>query len=246
MPAHLRHGHGNHPDYYYNLWRRIRQCCYDKNYQAYHNYGARGIIVYEPWRNSFEQFLQGLIEDVGMRPSPNHSLDRKDNDGHYEPGNLKWSTVSEQGRNCRGNRTATVDGQTKTIAEWSEISGVRWYNIGRRLDWGWDERRAVFQPERKLPKANERLVTVRRANPPKAAIADFTPAQWASLQAAFHHCCAYCGIDAKGELTQDHITPLSKGGNHTLSNIVPACQSCNSKKWTGEPLMPIQPLLIAE
>lgn len=84
----------------------------------------------------------------------------------------------------------------------------------------------------------------RRAQKTGAALNDFTHEQWLVLQEAFQHCCAYCGKHLKGKLTQDHITPLSKGGNHTLSNIVPACRSCNAKKHTNEALCPVQPLLL--
>lgn len=77
------------------------------------------------------------------------------------------------------------------------------------------------------------------------SIRDFSKEQWAFMQEKFNHRCAYCGKRSKGKLTQDHITPLSKGGNHTLSNIVPACQSCNSKKNVNKPIVPVQPLLIA-
>lgn len=84
----------------------------------------------------------------------------------------------------------------------------------------------------------------RRARKANAPINDFTAAQWRALQEAFSHRCAYCGKRAKGHLTQDHVEPLSKGGSHTLSNIVPACRSCNSRKHTGPPLVPVQPLLL--
>lgn len=77
-----------------------------------------------------------------------------------------------------------------------------------------------------------------------AAINDFTHAQWLAMQGHYDHRCVYCGKRRKGKLTQDHITPLSKGGNHTASNIVPACRSCNSKKQAGSPLTPVQPLLL--
>jgi 5-methylcytosine-specific restriction endonuclease McrA len=72
---------------------------------------------------------------------------------------------------------------------------------------------------------------------------DFTGAQWREMQEAYGHRCAYCHRRAKGHLTQDHVTPLSKGGADTVSNIVPACGSCNSKKKAGPPLAPVQPLL---
>ena len=83
-----------------------------------------------------------------------------------------------------------------------------------------------------------------RARKANAPINDFTAAQWREMQGAYDHRCAYCGKRAKGKLTQDHITPLSKGGSHTVSNIVPACRSCNSQKHAGPPLTQVQPLLL--
>ncbi len=82
-----------------------------------------------------------------------------------------------------------------------------------------------------------------RASKRHAPLSDFTAAQWRELQAAFDHCCAYCGTRAKGHLTQDHIQPLSKGGSHTLRNIVPACRTCNCRKQAGPVLVAVQPLL---
>ena len=84
----------------------------------------------------------------------------------------------------------------------------------------------------------------RRANLRNTPRNDFTAEQWLEMQIAFNHRCAYCGKRWKDKLTQDHITPLSKGGAHTRANIVPACHSCNAKKYTGPPLKPVQPLLL--
>lgn len=70
-----------------------------------------------------------------------------------------------------------------------------------------------------------------------------TKDQWEEIKAVFRYRCAYCGYKPK-HLTMDHITPLSKGGTHTASNIVPACSSCNSKKHAKGPLIPVQPLLL--
>ena len=84
----------------------------------------------------------------------------------------------------------------------------------------------------------------RRAIKRGAEICDFTHSQWIALQEAFNHCCAYCGGRFKGRLTQDHITPLTKGGNHTLSNIVPSCRKHNAEKGTGSPLSIVQPFLL--
>jgi 5-methylcytosine-specific restriction endonuclease McrA len=98
---------------------------------------------------------------------------------------------------------------------------------------------AKAHPELMCEKAKTRRATIRGA-----VVRDLTPAQWVEIQAAYDHRCVYCGKRRKGKLTQDHITPVSQGGNHTMSNIVPACKSCNSRKHTGPPLCPIQPLLL--
>jgi 5-methylcytosine-specific restriction endonuclease McrA len=83
----------------------------------------------------------------------------------------------------------------------------------------------------------------RRARKAAAPINDLTLAQWQAIKEHYRHCCVYCGRQME-RLTQDHIIPLSKGGSHTVQNVVPACRSCNSRKHTGPPLSPIQPLLL--
>ena len=89
----------------------------------------------------------------------------------------------------------------------------------------------------------------RRALERGATVRDFTAAQWLAMQEQYNHRCVYCPPNCwrcqrkRHALTQDHIVPFSKGGNHTWSNIVPACKSCNSKKHTGPILSPVQSLL---
>lgn len=83
-----------------------------------------------------------------------------------------------------------------------------------------------------------------RARLHDAPIVDLTRQEWETIKRMFNYRCAYCGKKPK-QLTKDHITALSQGGGHTLTNIVPACQSCNSKKRAGHPLCPVQPILIA-
>jgi 5-methylcytosine-specific restriction endonuclease McrA len=73
---------------------------------------------------------------------------------------------------------------------------------------------------------------------------DLTKDQWLLIQEAQNHRCAYCGRRAKGHLTQDHILALANGGSHTLHNVIGACRPCNSKKHTGPPPVPVQPLLL--
>ena len=82
-----------------------------------------------------------------------------------------------------------------------------------------------------------------RSRKDSALINDLTVKQWQKIKEHYGYRCVYCHRQFK-QLTQDHITPLSKGGDHTLTNIVPACRSCNSRKHAGPPLKPVQPLLL--
>jgi hypothetical protein len=123
----------------YRTWRHILIRCENENAKCYYRYGGRGIKVCERWHR-FESFL----EDMGMKPSALHSIDRIDPNGHYEPGNCRWATTVEQARNKRNNRLVEIDGETLTVAEWGERSGVNMKVICSRLDKGWDPRRAVF------------------------------------------------------------------------------------------------------
>ena len=108
-----------------------------------------------------------------------------------------------------------------------------------------DKRREIENTYRLAhPEINRANVKRHDALKRGAIVSDFTAAQWVEMQSAYDHRCVYCSKRAKGHLTQDHITPLSKGGNHTRGNIVPACRSCNSRKGAGAVLVPIQPLLI--
>ena len=81
----------------YRTWGSMKSRCYNKNTNYYKHYGGRGIIVCQRWLNSFENFLA----DMGIKPSPSHSIDRKDNNGNYEPANVRWATDTEQACNQR-------------------------------------------------------------------------------------------------------------------------------------------------
>jgi hypothetical protein len=70
--------------------------CYSRNDKRFQDYGGRGIRVAPQWHT-----IEGFVADMDSRPSPQHSLDRIDNDGHYEPGNVRWATALTQGPNRR-------------------------------------------------------------------------------------------------------------------------------------------------
>ncbi len=95
----VRIKHGGTYTKEYRAWWDMQQRCNNPRHDRYASYGGRGIKVCEAWRE-FENF----IRDMGTRPSSDHSIDRTDNDGNYEPGNCRWATRSEQQRNTRRTR----------------------------------------------------------------------------------------------------------------------------------------------
>jgi hypothetical protein len=140
--VHRKHGMRHTPEF--ETWAGMRQRCGNPNDADYKNYGARGITICDRW-SSFECFL----EDMGVKPSPKHSIDRRDNNGNYEPGNCFWATKKQQSRNTRRNRFYTMNGETLCIADWAERAGVDQVFLAGRLDRGWDIRRAVLTPVKK-------------------------------------------------------------------------------------------------
>lgn len=123
-------------------WDNLKSRCLNPAHPGYHRYGGRGITICDAWKNSYETFLA----DVGLRPSPAHSIDRIDNNRGYEPGNCRWSTRSEQGRNKRANHLLTFNGVTDCVAGWADRLGVTAKLLAGRLDLGWSVERTLTTP----------------------------------------------------------------------------------------------------
>ncbi len=118
--------------------------CYRKRHEAWRRYGGLGIKVCDEWRGSFPVFFASM----GPRPSGKYSLDRIDNDGDYTALNCRWATLKEQHRNTSTNRFLTISGESKTISEWAELSGVRDVLIHQRIANGWPTDRLLIPPTR--------------------------------------------------------------------------------------------------
>lgn len=135
------HNMKNTPEY--QTWINIKRRCHNRAHVDYKLYGARGIVVCSRWRDSFLNFLN----DMGKRPSANHSIDRfPNNDGPYSPDNCRWATTRQQARNKRNNRKLELHGATFTAAEWTERLGLKRSTLRQRLKYGWSVEEALTIP----------------------------------------------------------------------------------------------------
>lgn len=128
----------------YSIWSGMKARCLNRRDDAYKYYGGRGIAICERWL-SFENFLL----DMGKEHTIGLTLERIDNNGNYEPSNVKWATLVEQANNKRNNRIIIVDGVTKTLSEYSKFSGIKVTTIHNRIKSGWSNKDAVTIPTKK-------------------------------------------------------------------------------------------------
>lgn len=94
--------HGLYRTPEYQSWRGMRERISNQNHDSYEYYGGRGITVAPEWEG--EEGFQRFLEHIGQRPSPQHSVDRINANGNYEPGNVRWATAEEQANNRRPRR----------------------------------------------------------------------------------------------------------------------------------------------
>jgi hypothetical protein len=132
--------HGLSHTLHYGAWKAMCQRCSNQKNEQFPNYGGRGITVCPRWRDDYMAFLA----DVGPRPSPLHSLDRIDNDGHYEPGNVRWATIDRQLRNQRRARLITFGEETLCLTDWAHRCGLTSVGLHRRLEAGWSLEKALL------------------------------------------------------------------------------------------------------
>lgn len=129
MPART-HGHksARKATKEYTAFLGMRQRCYNPRNRQYKHYGARGIIVCERWR-----LFAAFFEDMGPSPSPQHSIDRIDNDGDYEPTNCRWAIKTTQVRNRSNTVSFTLNGVNRPLGEWCELHGKSYQLVKERI-----------------------------------------------------------------------------------------------------------------
>lgn len=146
---HLQHGDADSVEHI--AWMAMIGRCENNRNTSFAEYGGRGIFVCNGWRQSYASFLA----DIGRRPTTGHSLDRIQVNGGYtcghcdhckannHPANCRWATRTIQSRNRRISHFVSLDGISRTIAEWSEITGIKAPTIRRRLKSGWTPQKAL-------------------------------------------------------------------------------------------------------
>lgn len=120
----------------YKAWQRMKNRCNNPNATQWRWYGGRGISVCTQW-DRFAQFFA----DMGTAPSEQHTIERIDNDGNYEPSNCRWATMREQGKNKRPRCTTvylTYRDETLSVTEWAKKLGMPRHTIYGRIKAGWD------------------------------------------------------------------------------------------------------------
>lgn len=130
-----REKHGKNKTTEYIIWNNMKDRCFNVKNEHYNRYGGRGINVCPSWKNSFMSFYSFLEEEIGLRPSKYYTLDRINNDGNYEPGNVRWADKITQSRN-RSVREGSKSG----------ISGVTWNKTNKN----WRVRISVDGKEKNL------------------------------------------------------------------------------------------------
>ena len=130
----------------YRIWRNMKSRCYNPNVTRYNKYGGRGITICDEWRDNFEAFYKWAIEN-GY--SDGLSIDRKDVNGNYTPSNCRWIAMSKQADNKSNSRLFEYNGESHTVTEWAETTGISRDIIWNRIKRGWSIDRVLSQPVRR-------------------------------------------------------------------------------------------------
>ena len=126
----MTHGHkrNNKATKLYSTWRTMKARCLNPNHKSYESYGGRGITVAQVWKDNFKAFR----DYIGNPPSPKHQVDRIDNEGNYEPGNVQWLTPRENTQKATGKPVQYNGISFGSLKEASEALGVKYSTLKYR------------------------------------------------------------------------------------------------------------------
>lgn len=120
--------HGMSNNNLFFVWFAIKDRCFNQNNKKYKHYGGRGITVCDEWKNDFQAFYD-YVSQLPHFDEEGYSIDRINNNGNYEPGNVRWATKTEQANNRNNTIVLTIDKETHTLPEWSRILGVKYNTL---------------------------------------------------------------------------------------------------------------------
>lgn len=132
--------HGGRNSKLYRIWSNMKDRCNNPDCKVYSDYGGRGIKVCKEWIDDFSAFQKWALAN-GYKEGL--TIDHKDNDKGYSPDNCRWTDRKIQGNNKRNCRYITYKGQRKTVAEWSDITGIPHDTLLYRLNHGWETERIL-------------------------------------------------------------------------------------------------------
>jgi hypothetical protein len=135
-----RHGFRGHP--LYATWCNMKARCRNQKHPQFKDYGGRGITYSKEWE-TFPPFLH----DVGERPFLGASLDRINNDGNYEPENVRWADRATQRRNSRQVSPVTINGETRLLTEWCKLYNITIGAVHNRMKCGMTVVEALTTPK---------------------------------------------------------------------------------------------------
>jgi hypothetical protein len=135
----LRRKHGHSTGYkqspIHAVWQAMLRRCLTKTHKHYADYGGRGITVCDRWLPQNNGLLN-FIADLGDRPDPKLTIERRDNNLGYSPENCYWGTWVAQGANKRNSRKLEFRGRTEIASEWARITGIPNRTILNRMNQG--------------------------------------------------------------------------------------------------------------
>ena len=124
----------------HQCWADMRDRVNNPSNKSYKHYGGRGISICERWSD-----FAAFFEDMGPSPK-NHSIDRIDVNGDYEPSNCRWATPREQSINRRDTILLTHNGETMCMKDWARRLGISYITLGGRIRSGWPVEKALTTP----------------------------------------------------------------------------------------------------
>lgn len=139
---HTNYKHGLSDSRLFNIYYKMIERCYKPSVSTYKNYGAKEIMVCDEWRNDFIAFAVWSLQN-GY--SDDLSIDRIDNNKGYSPDNCRWVSMKEQQNNRTNNRWLSYNGETHTMSQWADITGISEATIYARLKLGWNIEKTLTQ-----------------------------------------------------------------------------------------------------